>query len=339
MGRRKAGFNGQGEPVFWDVTRQDLQTIARSFSNAQQNGVAFNLTKSHGDLRTLIVPTDDLISTLDQVIAEGDELWCSSYVTPEEALWLSNPAMKVSPGIKPDFMDGEGRVYPLQLIHVAVTDQPVVPRQGAFIAMANTQSGVKKMDEAILGLFQQIFEYEEMPLPESVTVDNAMDVLPILVQQLIGTEETEGETPPEAPAGEVIPAEDPVAMAMANAAAPPWAKGLIDGISALSGRIEAIENGGKRAAFEAKAGALVTAGRLSQAQAVAMTNAAAPSGFDTSVLDILGTGLPVQGAPALGRAARALSNAQAAPVVKKADKDSCVEALIGSKRRVQKPLA
>ena len=355
VGPRKAGFDESGKPFFWDVTPQDLQLIAMCFGNAQQNGVAFNLTNSHGDPRTCIVPTQDIISPIDEVIVEDGVLWISSYVTPEVAIELQNPAMKVSPGIKPDFMDGEGHVYPLQLYHVAVVDNPVVPRQGAFLAMANTQAtGDGSMDETILGWFKQIFEYEEMPIPESVTPDNAMDILPVLIEQLVGSESdeepadtaAEGEgDPASAPAGEVVT--DPVTMK--NAQAPAWAQTLINGQKALNARLDQIETGSKRELFEAKASSLVASGRITEAQAIQMTNAAAKTGYDTSLLDIFGGGAPVTGkaAPVLGRQSRTLSNPQQqtppsiAPDLKPEEVTKAADELIGgaNKRRKQKSMA
>lgn len=341
VGKRKAGFDEEGKPFFWDVTPQDLQLIALSFSNAQENGVAFNLTKSHGDPRTCMVPTSDIISAIDEVIVENGVLWMSSYVTPAEALWLQNPAMKVSPGIKPDFMDGEGHVYPLQLYHVAVVDQPVVPRQGAFLALANPQkTGDSSMDEVILGWFKQIFDYEGTPLPESVTPENAMDILPVLIEQLIGSEAEEGdgeeEAPTEAPAGEVVDA--PVTMG--NEQVPKWAKDLIAKNNALQSRLDAFENGSRKEVFDAKVNGLVSARLLSNEQAAKFLANGSKSNYDTTALDIIAGGQPVAAAPQLGRAARALSNPQAqgpAPMSTE-DVKAAADELIGGKRRTVKAM-
>lgn len=345
VGKRKAGFDESGKPFFWDVTPQDLQLIAMCFADAQANGVAFNLTNSHGDPRTCIVPTPNIISAIDEVVVEDGVLWISSYVTPEVAIALQNPAMKVSPGIKPDFMDGEGHVYPLQLYHVAVVDNPVVPRQGAFMAMANSQ-GVKAMDETILDLFKQIFDYEEMPLPETVTVDNALEILPILVSQLVGSsgeEASDEEDPTEVAAGESEA--DSEAVDMANKQTPAWAQTLINGQKALTARLDRIESGSKRETYEAKVDSLVSARVLSNAQGVEMKAKGAASNFDTTAIDILSKGLPTisRVAPTLGRQARTLANPQAeGPAAMSGDDvKKAADELIGgeAKRRKVKPMA
>ena len=341
VGKRKAGFDEKGQPFFWDVTPQDLQLIAVSFSNAQRNGVAFNLTKSHGDPRTCMVPTDDIISALDEVIVEDGVLWVSSYVTPSVAMQLQNPAMKVSPGIKPDFMDGEGHVYPLQLYHVAVVDQPVVPRQGPFMTLANSQNGAIQMDETILGWFKQIFEYEGSPLPESVTPENAADILPVLIEQLIGSDVEEEETeeaPTEAPAGEVTDAP----IEMGNAQAPAWAQALIASNKALQARIDQMQTGSKKQVFEAHVDGLAAARLLSNAQVVGWKAKAAAINYDTSIVDLAINGqAPVGKVPTLGRQARTLANPQAEGVVPMSEDDvkKAAAELIGGKQRKRKSMA
>lgn len=137
VGRVKVGTNGDGSPEFWDVTPQVLAQIASAHERSFARGVAMNLTKSHGDLRTGIVPTDELIAPIHEAIVSCGVLWVSCYVTPEQARYLQNPACKVSPGIWPNWSDGFGNVYPIRMLHVAVVDNPAVPGQGRFIAMAN----------------------------------------------------------------------------------------------------------------------------------------------------------------------------------------------------------
>lgn len=137
VGRVKIGTHGDGSPEFWDVTPQVLAHIASAHERSFARGVAMNLTKSHGNLATGIVPTDELIAPIHEAIVSGGVLWISCYVTPEQARYLQNPACKVSPGIWPNWSDGLGNVYPIRMLHVAVTDNPTVPGQGRFIAMAN----------------------------------------------------------------------------------------------------------------------------------------------------------------------------------------------------------
>lgn len=138
VGRWKIGSDSAGRPQLWDVTPAVLVALATSHQRATARGVAMNLTKSHGDLRTGIVPTDELICPIDEMIVSGNgTLWVSCYVTPQQARYLMNPACKVSPGIWDDWIDGLGNRYATKMLHVAVTDHPVIPGQGPFVTLAN----------------------------------------------------------------------------------------------------------------------------------------------------------------------------------------------------------
>lgn len=297
VGKWKVGHDQRGNPLLWEVTREQLQLIAEQFALAQSRGIAMNLTRSHGNLQTLIVPTDDLIAPIDQVVVENDVLWISAYVTPEEAQRLRNPAMKVSPGVTTRFEDGEGRRYPIMLYHTAVIDQPTVTNQGCFLALANKQpQGGNAMDEAILDLFRRLFEYAGSPLPETVTPDNAMELLPVLVDHLIGGEESDDETYDSGteiddPEG----ADQPLDTAtMANA------------IRHLTRRLEAIETGSKKHSFESRVARLVSTGKIQAKSGVVLNNQAPAHGYNLSILDVFDhepTRVP------MGRRAVTLANA------------------------------
>lgn len=130
VGKWKIG-ESNGQPILWEVTRDTLDSIAANFNLAASRGIAMNLGKTHGDASGLIHP-DDLIAPLDSVAVVGDVLYVAAYVTPEQRKYLCNPARKVSVGVRENWIDGEGNSYPLQLIHLAVTDHPVVTKQGPF---------------------------------------------------------------------------------------------------------------------------------------------------------------------------------------------------------------
>lgn len=144
VGKWKVDEDSAGNPILWNVGKKTLERIAENFRIAQSRGVAMNLGKSHGDPETRLIPTDELIAPIDQVIVENGVLWLSVYVAPDTARYLSNPAMKVSPGVFDNWVDGLGNRYPTQLIHVAVTDTPVVSGQGPFVALSNKQSSTRK---------------------------------------------------------------------------------------------------------------------------------------------------------------------------------------------------
>ena len=152
VGRWKVGFDESGQAVFWNVTPQVLGALEVTTKARLTSGDAINYGKTHGD-DELIVPPDELIAPLDDVMVKDGVLWASSYVTPTQADYLANPARKVSVGVLEDYTAGDGQRYPLALAHVAVTDRPVVTGQGKFLALANSSfqtQGNTKMDFAAL---------------------------------------------------------------------------------------------------------------------------------------------------------------------------------------------
>ena len=200
VGRWKVGTKPDGKPNFWDVKRDDLIMLATAHKDATCRGVAMNLTKSHGNLQTGIVPTDELIAPVDELIVDGNVLWASCYVTPEQAKYLRNPACKVSPGIWDDWVDGYGNVYRSKMLHVAVTDHPVIPGQGPFVTMANAQSKGKTMDFAnLVSMINSLLAMTPMglQLPEDVSEETLERDLTVIVAAMNGGS-METETAPDA---------------------------------------------------------------------------------------------------------------------------------------------
>ena len=116
----------------WQVTPQHLAAIADAHRVARSRGFAAILGKTHGDERTRLIHPDDHLAPIAEFKTDGRVLWMSAYVTPEQARYLSNPALKVSPYLKGGYRDTGGHVYPIRAVHVAVTDNPRVPGQGMF---------------------------------------------------------------------------------------------------------------------------------------------------------------------------------------------------------------
>lgn len=137
QGSWKEGFDEFGRPVFGEYTPDELGIIFNNALAMMKAGDPINLGKSHGD-EQLIIPTDELISPVDDIRLHNDVIWVSTYVTPDQAAYLQNPACKVSAGLFPDYTAGNGAVYKGRtMLHVAVTDRPVVGGQGPFIALSN----------------------------------------------------------------------------------------------------------------------------------------------------------------------------------------------------------
>lgn len=137
VGRWKEGFDAQGRPIFGDYDEPKLTTILNNAVAMIASGHAINVGKSHGD-EQLIIPPDELIAPVDAVKLSNGVLWVSMYVTPAQADYLSNPARKVSAGLYSDYPSGDAKIYAgPTMLHVAVTDRPVVTGQGPFIALSN----------------------------------------------------------------------------------------------------------------------------------------------------------------------------------------------------------
>lgn len=148
LGRWKEGFDESGQPVFGDYTPQELQTILNNARLMMASGHAINYGKSHGD-EQLIIPTDELISPIDDIRLDNGVIWTATYVTPEQAIYLSNPARKVSAGLYRNYVAGNGTRYNGRtMLHVAVTDRPVVDRQGPFIIALSNYVALGTWDEA-----------------------------------------------------------------------------------------------------------------------------------------------------------------------------------------------
>jgi hypothetical protein len=156
-GRWKEGFDELGRPIFGDYTPEELGIILNNAIAMMNDGEAINYGKSHGDDQ-LIIPTDELISPVDDIRLANGVIWTSTYVTPAQAAYLLNPAMKVSAGLHRDYLAGSGKVYKGRtMLHVAVTDRPSVGRQGPFMLLSNYVA---------LGTWESTKKPVEVPKPE-----------------------------------------------------------------------------------------------------------------------------------------------------------------------------
>jgi hypothetical protein len=187
-----------GKPLFWAVDAGTLTNLAANFQLATSRGAAINLTLSHGNPKNGLVPTDELVAPIDATVVEGGTLWVAVYVTPEQAKFLQNPAMKVSVGVWDGWVDGHGNQYDQALIHVAVTDHPVIPGQGPFLKLANSQKGGTMDFAALLELVNSMLP-GQLSLPEDTTEENIVERLQLVLMTLAG-----GEAPaaPDAAASE-----------------------------------------------------------------------------------------------------------------------------------------
>lgn len=203
VGRWKTGYDDAGKAEFWDVTPAVLANIAKGFHAMKAAGVGSNLGKTHGDENLLIHP-DDLIAPIEDVLVAGDTLWIASYVTPEQAKYLENPAMKVSVGVVPNWQDGRGKTYAMALVHVAVTDRPVVAGQGPFLALADKAGGSAMDFAAVVEIVNTLIEALGMgKLPEDISEETFVPVMQGIVAAMGKTPEPTPEATPTPEGGDM----------------------------------------------------------------------------------------------------------------------------------------
>jgi hypothetical protein len=113
-----------------DITRDKLDSYAKTFGKMKVNGVAVPILMDHAQsaAATLgwivdVKRRDDRLMELHQFLGES-----------ARDIGLRN---KVSLGIDPNFIDGKGNRYGEAIVHSAVTPVPVVPDQGGFEAVEN----------------------------------------------------------------------------------------------------------------------------------------------------------------------------------------------------------
>ena len=322
VGRWRTGIDPQtGKRVFWDVTHQTLNDLAKNFRLATSRGNAFNLTTSHGDVQTGIVETEDLITPIDDVFSDSGVLWAAVYVTPEQAKFLQNPAMKVSVGVWEGWTDGAGNEYKQALIHVAVTDHPVVNGQGPFMKLGNKQFKRLAMDfPALLELINSMLP-GNVALPDDTTEDNVVERLSLVLTTLNGGA---GETPVpegggEADTGNTAPtgteleagqnaAVGQTALNLAAAKGNPLMLELINGMKALTNEVSALKRDKANEAkenFNAEIKALCAAG-LPAADGQHFMSLGAKFGYDPALLQ---TAKKMVRLPVNGTARKTLANA------------------------------
>lgn len=118
--------------VNWTIGEDLMRDLANAHRIGRSRGVAVNLGNTHGDRATRLIHPNDLIAPVEDLKVGNGILWMSSYVTPAHAEFLSNPALKVSPYILGSWEDTGGHVYRAKVMHVAVTDNPIIAGQGPF---------------------------------------------------------------------------------------------------------------------------------------------------------------------------------------------------------------
>ena len=284
-GRWKVGYNQDGTPRFWNVTPSTLQEIKTQYRLARERGVVSNLywgQPSKGDQHN--VTARDAISPIDDVFIDqsGERMWVTSYVTPEQARELKNPAHKVSVSVHENWEDGQGQSYPLMLVHTAVVDHPVVGDQKPFtVSLANSLQmlyGDNSRGSTNMAIdFATTKEQVNKLLPEGallgddVTEENFNERLGDRIQILEqlssegeddSSDEDDSSSSDQIPGGGVedVTGENQIPTEMNNQnqssdKTPAWAMSLVSTVKELKDQVTELQNdkaSSGRAAFEAK---------------------------------------------------------------------------------------
>lgn len=311
VGKWKVGRDARSrKPVLFDFTAEILKFIADQFALAKSRGVEFNLCNTHGDPKTREVHPTDLISPIEALSFDGNTLWMSSLVTPEQAEYLKNPARKVSAKIVPDFVDGQGNRYPLQLVHVAVTDLPVVSGQGQFFVLSNSEE--MSMDFAALvdAINQLLAKFGLGTLPDGVDETSIVVALQAIASATPNEEANEGEA---APAGEAQPG-----MEMSSANQPAISAEALEQIKSLtaktvelSNKLAVMEGEKAKAKFDARLDSLCEGGFVSAAIRKTLEQTGGKLSWDLSLLNGLDQG---EAAFPRARVSKSLATGEAPPV-------------------------
>ena len=254
VGRWKVGTDKEGKPVTFNFTAPILKLLCEQFAKAKSRGFFFNVCKTHGDRKTREVHPDDLIAPIDDVKFDGNTVWMSSYVTPEDQIYLSNPARKVSAGIAANWADGEGERYPLQLVHVAVCDNPIVPGQGSFFVLSNNEESTMDFAALVEAINGVLAKANMGRLPDSVDENSLIVALQTLAGGDSETNETESEGIDMSNATNTLNAEVMEAL-----------KALSGDVARLSNEVTAFKLGEKKREYVAKLEALASSGKITAA--------------------------------------------------------------------------
>lgn len=228
---------------WWDVTERTLLDIAANYTRGQSLGYAANLGKTHGGEDGLIHP-DDLIQPIDQAVVIGDTLWIVAYVTPEQCDYLcNNYARKVSIATLEPFQDGDGNSYPIQLVHVAVTDQPVDVGQGRFSKLQKSLAkGNPTMDFAALKTaVNSLLSALGLPaLGDDITEVNITDRLSGIAHAL-GTAAPAAPSESESTEAPEMPDLDPAMMAKSPAIQKALSLALAPHVAGIKAELDALK--------------------------------------------------------------------------------------------------
>jgi len=176
----------EGEATF---SAEDLASIADSFARQKVGRILRPLQWDHSDPETHHASTDQVITYLSDLWVDGETLWAAAYVTPEVAKELTEEDWPVSVHVVWNSQDQRGRTWPIQLLHVAIVDQPSMPGQKRFAALAaGLPKEGTKLDQEIVDAINQLLDAVKpgLSLPEGVDETNFPMLLKFAVSMIGG---------------------------------------------------------------------------------------------------------------------------------------------------------
>lgn len=180
-----------------ELTDADLAAIEQRFNEHTEAGIIHPLVWGHTPQGEKDVSESQAVADVDHVWVDGERLWIGIYVTPETAAKLSEKNRQCSVGLLWNWRDGTGKVWPgWSLLHVGIVAHAVVPDQHPFIEMAADTSPAKGKRMTFDIVKEEINKLLEAvkpgtSLPETLTEENADEMLPALIAVVLGKPQEE----------------------------------------------------------------------------------------------------------------------------------------------------
>ena len=118
-----------------DVTVEKIDEWIEKFRQMKAAGVDVEIAKDHS------MKADDVVGYVVDMYREGDTLYGVHEMRGSDAIDLAARVKNVSVLIDRDYVDGKGNKYGEVIVHSALVQQPVVPGQSDFKAIAASRSG------------------------------------------------------------------------------------------------------------------------------------------------------------------------------------------------------
>lgn len=124
-----------------DITPERMGKWVDSFRKMKANGVPCEVNVDHS------IKAEDARGQVVDMFIEGDRLIGIHELVGDESIKLAERVHNVSPYIELDYTDGKGNKYGEAITHSAIVQQPVIPGQMPFEALAASigASGVQAL--------------------------------------------------------------------------------------------------------------------------------------------------------------------------------------------------